>query len=319
MAKKVIDFLKTLATKAGANLEDEALKTAIASLNPEAELPDELATVIDNGLLSMATAKNNHPEIKKHYFAQAYNGLDSELDAFIAEEKLPDDVVAAIKAEQSSTKRARLVAQKIKELQQQKAAAGKNDKEELNKQIADLNNELRVIKENEQKIHAEYKKQIQDVKMNHVLGGLLGSYKTVFDELDPSTKQITLKAIIERNLGAKKAQLTIDEAGNLQLIGADGANVFGDDHNILTPKAFLDKVMANEKILKVTDQGNNNGSNGSNNGQHFNNGQQRQQFNHANGNSNNGNGGGKKLNHVHNSLVQESLAALEAAGKTSVL
>lgn len=319
MAKKVIDFLKTLATKAGANLEDEALKTAIASLNPEAELPDELATVIDNGLLSMATAKNNHPEIKKHYFAQAYNGLDSELDAFIAEEKLPDDVVAAIKAEQSSTKRARLVAQKIKELQQQKAAAGKNDKEELNKQIADLNNELRVLKEKEQNIHTEYKKQIQSVKMNHVLGGLLGGYKTVFDELDPSTKEITLKAIIERNLGAKKAQLTIDEAGNLQLIGADGANVFGDDHNILTPKAFLDKVMANEKILKVTDQGNNNGSNGSNNGQHFNNGQQRQQFSNANGNSNNGNGGGKRVNHVHNALVQESLAALEAAGKASVL
>lgn len=320
MAKKVLEFLKQLAVKAGANIEDEALKAAFGAVNQDAELPDELVTAIDNGLLSVANAKNNHPEIKKHYFAQAYNGLDNELDEFMKEEKLPDEIVAAIKAETSSTKRARLVAQKIKELQSQKAAAGSKDKEDLNTQIAALNKELREIKEKEQGIHAEYKKQIQNVKMSHVLGGLLGSYKTVFDELDPSTKEITLKAIIDRNLGAKKAQLTLDETGNLLLTGPDGSNVFGNDHNILTPKAFLDQVMANEKILKVTDAGNNNSSNGSN-GQQFN-GQQRQQFQNGNQNNgaNNANGNGsQKKNGVLNSLIQESLSSLESAGKTPVL
>lgn len=318
MAKKVIDFLKTLAIKAGANLEDEALKTALATINPEAEVPDEVATTIDNGLLSMATAKNNHPEIKKHYFAQAYNGLDKELEDFMEAEKVPDDIRATIKAEQSSTKKAVLLTNKIKELTAAKASAGTKDKEDLNKQIADLNKELREIKDNEQKIHADYKKQIQNVRMGHVLGGLLGGYKTVFDELDPSTKEITLKAIIDRNLSAKKAQLTIDEAGNLMLTGTDGANVFGDDHNILTPKAFLDKVMANEKILKVTENSNNNSSNGSQNGQQFQNGQQRQQFqNNGNNNGNNGNAG--KKNGMLSTLLQESQAALELAGKSSVL
>jgi hypothetical protein len=314
MAKKVIDFLKSLAAKAGANVEDEALKTAFAAVNADAELPDELVTAIDNGLLSVANAKNNHPEIKKHYFAQAYNGLDKELDDFIAEEKLPEEMVAAIKAEQSSTKRAKLVALKIKDLQQQKANAGKSDKEELNNQIAVLNKELRDIKDKEQAIHADYKKQIQEVKMGHVLGGLLGSYKTVFDELDPATKEITLKSIINKNLGIKKAQLSLDESGNLALIGADGANVFGDDHRPLTPKAFLDSIMANEKILKVTENSNNNSSNGSN-GQHFN-GQQRQQFNNGNQNQN-GNAG--KKNTVLASLLQESQTALDLAGKSPVL
>lgn len=317
MAKKVIEFLKTLAVKAGANIEDEALKTALAAVNQDAELPDELVTAIDNGLLSVANAKNNHPEIKKHYFALAYNGLDKELEDFMEAEKLPDEVRAAIKAEQSSTKKAVLLTNKIKELTAAKGAAGNKDKEDLNTQIAALNKELRDIKDKEQGIHADYKKQLQNVKKSHVLGGMLASYKTVFDDWDSSTKDITLNAIISKNLAAKKAELTIDEAGNLLLIGTDGNSVFGTDHNILTPKAFLDQVMANEKILKVTDQGNNNSSNGSN-GQHSN-GQQRQQFNnHQNNGNSNGNGGGKK-NPVLQQLIQESQQSLEEAAKTSVL
>lgn len=317
MAKKVIDFLKTLAIKAGANLEDEALKTAIGALNPDAELPDELATAIDNGLLSVASAKN-HPEIKKHYFAQAYNGLDKELEDFIAEEKLPDDVVAAIKSETSSTKRAKLLAIKIKELEGKKANAGKSDKEELSRQIVDLNNQLREIKDREQAIHTDYDKKLKDVKKSHVLGGLLSSYKTVFDEWDPTTKNITLNAIITKNLAAKKAELSLDDRDDLILVSADGTGVFGDDNRQLTPKSFLDQVMANEKILKVTENSNNNSSNGSQNGQQFQNGQQRQQFqNNGNNNGNNGNAG--KKNGMLSTLLQESQAALELAGKSSVL
>lgn len=318
MAKKVADLLKTLATKAGANVEDEALKTALSNLPPDLEVSDELATAIDNGLLSLSAAKNNHPEIKNHYFAQAYKGLDSELDNFLESEKLPEEILAEIKGEKSSTKRAVIVARKIKELEGKKANANKGDKDQYVQQIADLNKELREIKDKEQSIHADYKKQIQDVKMNHVLGGLLSGYKTRFDDLDAATKETVLKNIITKNLGTKQAAFALDEQGNLKLVGSDGNNVFGEDHTPLTPKKFLDKVMADEKIIVVNDAGN--GNNGSNGQQNYN-GQQRQQsFQNGNGHrpSDNGNGG-KKVNSTLQALLNESQQALDASKASSVI
>ena len=322
MSKKVADFLKALATKAGANIEDETLKTALSNLPPDLELPDELATPIDNGLLSLSAAKNNHPDIKKHYFGQAYKGLDAELDAFLELEKLPDEIVSEIKKESSSTRRAIIVAQKIKELEGKKASASKGDKEQYVQQIAELNNQLREIKEKEQGIHAEYKKQIQDVKMNHVLGSILSGYKTRFDDLDNATKETVLKNIITKNLGAKQATFALDEQGNLKLVGNDGSNVFGEDHTPLTPKKFLDKVMADEKIIVVNDTGNT-GTTGSNNGQYSNNGsqgqyngQQRQNF--QNQNSGNGNNG-KKGNPALQALLNESQQDLEKSTSNGVL
>lgn len=319
MAKKVADFLKALAVKAGANIEDEALKAALSTLPPDLELPDELATSIDNGLLSMSAAKNNHPDIKKHYFGQAYNGLDAEIAEYLKNEKLPEEVVAEIMKESSSTKRAIIVAQKIKDLEGKKANASKGDKDQYVTQIAELQNQLREIKEKEQGIHADYKKQIQDVKMNHVLGSILSGYKTRFDDLDAVTKETVLKNIITKNLGSKQAAFALDDQGNLKLVGNDGSNVFGEDHTPLTPKKFLDKVMADEKIIVVNDAGN--GANGSTNGQNSNNGsqgqyngQQRQYF--PNNNQNSGNGNGKKVNTALQQLLNESQKDLELNGSS---
>src|SRR5688572_22869280 len=152
MAKKLSEFLKNLIVKAGGNPDDEALKGAMAAINGDIELADEVTTAIDNGLLSIATAKNNYPELKNHYFAQAYKGLDSEIDKFIEGEKLDDDVINELKAEGSSTKRAVLLAKKIKELEGKKSNAGKTDTDKLNAQITDLNNQLRAEKEAKQSL-----------------------------------------------------------------------------------------------------------------------------------------------------------------------
>lgn len=314
MPKKVAEFLKSLLTKSGINLEDEAIKTAIAAVNQDIEVPDEIATAIDNGLLSLASAKNNHPDIKGHYYAAAYDGLDKELDALMEAEKLPDELRRDIKQEKSSTKRAVLLTQKIKDLTAQKANANKGDKEELNRQIAELNTQLREIKDKEQAIHADYKNQLRQKDMGYALRGILGTYKTVYDEMDASTKDIVLDAIIKKNLNARNAEFTIDQNGNLVLQTKDGSNLFSDDHRPLNPKMFLDQVLASEKALKVTDTGNANNNFGPNNGRQNNSG-------HANGanfhnnqnqnNSGNGNNGGGKKNPVLASLVNESLAALE--------
>lgn len=309
MPKTAADFLKELAIKAGVKIDDEAIKPLLAA--PELaniNIPDALITGIDNGLLSLDAAKNNHSAIKGHYFSMAYDGLDKELVRYIDENKLPDEIKNEILAEKSSTKRAVLLAAKIRELEEKKASSGKGEKDSLQQQINDLNAQLRAEKDKEAGIRAEYEGKLKDVKMGYTLGSLLGGYKTIYDDLDGEVKDITLKAIINKSLNADAAELTVDDSGQLILRKKDGSNFFGEDNRLLTPKSYLDKIMSRDKILKVSDQNQNQNQNGNGNGakSHLNNNgnQQRQGQQNGNGNQNAG-------NQTLSTLADQALAALE--------
>lgn len=315
MPKSAKDFLTVLLTKAGVKLDEEAIQTALSSADlATVQIPDALITPIDNGLLSIQSAKNNHPEIKSHYKAELLDGLDKELSRIMDDHKIPDEVKAELIAEKSSTKRMALLTQKVRELEEKKANSGKGEKDVLQQEITKLNNELRDIKAKEQGIHEDYKKQLLDVKMGHSLGQLLGSYKTKFDELPANVKADTLKAIINNSLTADGAEFSVDEAGQIQLRKKGGDNFFGDDHNIMTPKTYLDKILARDKILITTDQSQNNNTGGGANSHNRNNGQtfQRQNQN-QNGSGNNGGNNRNAANPV-SSLVDEALAAFKGNG-----
>jgi hypothetical protein len=306
MPKTAADFLKELAIKAGVKIDDETIQPLLAA--PELaniSIPDALITGIDNGLLSLDAAKNNHSAIKGHYFSQAYDGLDKEIARFIEDHKLPDDVRAEILAEKSSTKKAVLLAAKIKSLEEQKANSGKGEKDTLQQQINDLNAQLRAEKDQIAGIRAEYEGKLKAKDMSYALRNILGDYKTIYDELDGEVKAITLNAIINKSLNADAAEFTVDESGQLVLRKKDGTNFFGEDNRLLTPKSYLDKIMSRDKILKVTDQNQNQNGNGNGAKSHLNNNGNQQRHNQ------NGNGDGKAVNHTLSSLADEAIAALE--------
>lgn len=318
--KKVVDFLKSLIVKAGMNPEDEAIKAALGELGPDLEISEDLITPIDNGLLSISTAKNNHPEVKKHYFGQAYSGLDAELEALMQAEKLPEEVVAEIKQETSSTKRAAKLAIKIKELEAKKSGANKGDTQKLNDQIADLNNQLRAAKEATTEAEKKHVSAIKDVKKSYALNQLLAGYKTIHDGLDPETKNIILSAVINKNLNAKKANWDVDDSNNLLLMGEGNTNLFGEDNRQLTPKTFLDQVLANEKMLVVNDSSNDNNNQNQNsnrpNGQYSNNNGRNGNTNFNNGNQNNNNGN-RKPNTVLLELIENAQKDIQANGSNN--
>lgn len=319
MPKTVAEFLTMLATKAGVKIDDEKIKPLLAA--PElagVTIPDELVTPIDNGLLSIASARNNHPDLKNHYFSQAYDGLDKELDRFVEEAGVPEEVKTEIKAEKSSTKRAVLIANKIRELEQKKANSGQGEKAELQKQIDSLHAELRTEKEGIKKIRQEYEQKLKDKDMAYNLRNVLTKYKTIYDELPVQVKDITLKALIENELQADSAVLSVDESGQLIIRKKDGSNLFGEDNRVFTPETWLDKTMSRNKILVVNDPNQNQNSNNSNSGggnsgannmrhPQNNNGQNQNQ------NNNNGSGSGKAASGV----LKELLANAEKDINTS--
>lgn len=315
MPKSGKEFLTLLLTKAGVKVDADAIKTALET--PElatVQIPDELVTSIDNGLLSVAAAKNNHSEIMGHYKAQVFDGLDKELERFMADEKLPEEVITELKGERSSFKRAVLLAAKIKALEQQKASSGKGEKDTLQQEINRLNTELRAEKDKEAAIRAEHAKQLNEVRMGYSLGQLLGKYKTKFDELPSSVKESTLKALINNSLNADSAELTVDDNGGLIIRKKDGSNFFGEDNRLYTPDSYLDKIFARDKILIVNDQNQNNNNSGKGASSHLNNNGQNHQRQNNNGGNNNG--GGKGASPVMSSLIGDALKALEPNGQS---
>lgn len=240
------DLLKKLLTKAGVAYDGDF----------SADIPDEVATGVDNNLMTLAAAVNNHPQVKKVYFAQAYNGLDAEINDLITEFGLSDEIKAEIERAGGSTKKAVALARKIKETA---ASANPADKDAATKHaaaISDLHSKLAIEVKKQTDLEAKYNNDLKQIKVGTKLQGLLGGYKTVFDDMPADAKEAAINSLLSKALQDSDADFTFDEKGNLSLIKKDGTNLFGDNHTLVTPASFIDKSLS--KILKVTDpkQGN---------------------------------------------------------------
>ncbi len=242
------ELINNLTQKAGIAADDADLKALLAS--PELaniKVPDTLSAAIDSGLLSIDAAKNNHPDIKKKYFADAYDGMDKQLIALVANDTFDQADLDEIKAEKSTSKKAELIVSKLKAA---KASAKGADKDEINRQLAAAHEVARLAKAEVETVKQGYEGKIKDIQLKAAIKAVFGNYKTIYDELPAPVRAASMEAIIMQGLQDKNAELKTDEQGNLQLVSKDGSNVFGENHVQLTPQSFLDKTFA--PILKVS-------------------------------------------------------------------
>lgn len=244
----VIDLIKGLASKANVAPDDANLNTLLSAQGlSEVQVPDELVTSFNTGLLSIEAAKSNHPDIKKKYFADAFDGMDKFLISQIEKDTFDDTELAEIKAEKSTSKKIELVVSKLKE---KRATADPVDKAKINQQLEAAHAAARTAKEEAENIRKEYEGKIKNIHTKAAIRAMIGSYKTVYDNLPGTARDAAIEALIEKSLQDKQAILEADENGQLQLRTKDGSNVFGSNHVQLTPQSFLDQTFA--PILNVS-------------------------------------------------------------------
>src|SRR3972149_3148251 len=112
----ICEYINRLAQSAGIAKDDKALVDFLSNSEvSKISIADEVAGKIEKSLLTFDSAKN-HPELKKHYTAQALNGVDSAIDTLADELGLDDTTKAEIKAETSSYKKVPIVAKKARDL-----------------------------------------------------------------------------------------------------------------------------------------------------------------------------------------------------------
>lgn len=248
MPKNVVEVLKDLAAKAGIAADDANLTALLGTQGlTEIQVADEVVNSLNTGLLSIEAAKNNHPDIKKKYFADAFDGIDKLLLSQVEKDTFDDAELSEIKAEKSTSKKLEIIVSKLKE---KRTAADPADKAKINQQLEAAHAAARVANEEKEKIKKEYEEKIKIIHTKSAVRSMLGGYKTVYDDLPPGVRDAAIEALIEKSLQDKQAMLVADENGQLQLRTKDGNNVFGSNHVQLTPQSFLDQTFA--PILKVS-------------------------------------------------------------------
>lgn len=242
------ELINNLAAKAGIATDDAKLKSLLASPELAAIQVDEtISTALENGLLSLEAAKNNHPAIKAVYTAAAYDGMDKHLLKLVESETFDQADLDEIKAEKSTSKKQELIISKLKAAA--KSAKGA-DKDEINRQLAAAHEAARLAKAEVETVKKGYENKIKDIQLKAAIKSVFGNYKTIYDELPPAVRTATMEAIIMQGLQDKNAELRVDDNGTLQLVAKDGTNVFGSNNVQLTPSSFLDQTFA--PVLKVS-------------------------------------------------------------------
>ena len=241
------EFLNATFLNAGLDIENEALKSLVTAA-ASSQIEDSLVSKFNESYLTVNSAKNN-PELRKHFYALALNGLDAEIDGTIAELGLDESAVERIKGEKSSFKRASLLAKTIKELESQKANSGSaSAKAEIQAKIDSLNAEVVRLRDEKVKAVSEVENRYKGEINNILLNGFFGSY----DYSAPVSKDVNVKIarqLIEEEI-AKKGYKLDNENGSFKLSTPEGLEVFENNQKVGF-KEFSERLLAQHNLLAV--------------------------------------------------------------------
>lgn len=253
--KNIGQLIQHLATKAGIDAADPNLVNVLSNAElSKVPVHSDLVTGIDNSLLSISQATDNHPDIKKKYHAQAMNAFDKKMEEVMAASGLSEEKIDELKGEKSTYKRFELLSAALKEAGTvKKDGQTAEEKSALQKQVDDLLEASKKAKKDfDSSLSAEKEARRTD-RIRYELKSMLGGIKTVFDDLPGGAKEAALDSIINKALQDKKASFDFDDTDTFILKGEGDTSVVGANSTKYTPKTFIDEVLAQNKVLKVSD------------------------------------------------------------------
>lgn len=252
--KTVGDLIVAFAEKAGIDKNDKHLIDILSSAElSKVPIHSELTQAMDEKLINIDVAKDNHPEIGSKYKSEALNALDKTMLRIMDDRQLPDVIKNDLLGIKSSYKRFEALVNKINEEADKKAQTlNETDKNTLSQNIDKLQAELKKEKEEREKDKTDHEAQRKSDRIDYRKRNMLNSGATIYDELDPEVKYISLSTLVDKALSDKNLEFTFDDKGDMQLLNKDGTKHYGANNTVVTPKAFVDSLMAQNKIWKVT-------------------------------------------------------------------
>lgn len=250
MPVKIGTVLNKLAARLGV---DATTPEFIELLSANVDVPDSIASAFETARVLTPDSAKNDPELKKMFFAQALNGVDSRISALLDEYQVPEDLRAEISGAGSTFDKVPLLGKAIKALEAQKVGATAGEKANLQQQInalqAEKANEIAKINEQHTAEIGQYVERLQSMAVR----GKISGKKLDTTKFDPETMQDIAFNMLNKALTQKGAKI-VNQNDTFVLKRAEDETLdYYENNQAVTLDSFIDQVLANNKLLAVTD------------------------------------------------------------------
>jgi hypothetical protein len=273
MAKPLATLIHELAIKAGIPKDHASLISLLSNADlSKITIPDDIVGEMEANLHTLDSAK---PKLKATLFAEALNGVDSELARTMEELQLDDAIKTELLGEKSTPKRAAMLAKKIQELESKKAGTSKDvDKQKLVDEINALKNEkakiLNDFNAEKKSLLDGFDSRVVDMELKNLLSGYQYALP---DDMDQRIKVETAMSTLRMAFANDGVTVKLIDGKPALVTAKDGSEYFDKSNNKKDLKSYTDGTLALNKLLKASGgAGGNAGNNGANG-----NGQQQQQ------------------------------------------
>lgn len=244
------EFINSALQKAGIAADNEYLKRVLQ--NPELTketVPDEIVSQFNSTLLTLDQAKTNY-DLKNHFYGAALAPVEKELQNLATAYELSDEEIAEINAVKSTFSKIPALKAKLDNAIQRKAAAAGGDKNQHAQEIVRLNAEIAAAKAEmanaTQRISSEYENKFVDM----ALSNFMNQYSFT-DAIPKDVAAMTARNIFEQTVNSKRAKYKLVN-NELTLVNADDESLpFMQENQPVQFKAFVDKIVADNKLLKT--------------------------------------------------------------------
>jgi len=248
---KASELISKLAKDAGIEQDNEALKAVLSDPKlSEVDLPDDFTGAITSKLMTLDSAKNN-PDIAKAFKGQYLGTVNRDVEKFLKDNELPDEVIEQVQAESDSLARLRAAMKVYAEHKENTykeqylknapdAEKFKQREDELSNMVNKLKGEV-ALKDNEKaNLRKELEQQFEQERVNWSINQQLAGY-----EFSDSIPKDDARLLINAKLSTLPYVFRKGTDGQIGVYQKDDPSLVAfEDNKELTVKDVLDKIAA---------------------------------------------------------------------------
>ena len=248
---KIGTLIEKLFKKAGIDTTTEELKPLFAL---DTEVSDDTIGKVDKNLLTIEAAKSNS-EVNKALRQSILGVADSKLDELIIELGLnPGEEYAANK--NTYEKMVQLTKLAHEAGKKSSGANNKQTADDFAKKEADYNKQLKELKDGLAAKETEFKSTRENDLTSFELQKILLGKEYIFPkEMDTNLKVNTALGAVQQELTKKGFSIKRTETGQLVIVNKEGQPAYSETNEALEPNTFIDGALAQNKLLKINDAG----------------------------------------------------------------
>lgn len=248
------EFLNTMAAKLGAQQNPHLVSLLANNQLTQAEIHDDLANLLNTGLMSLDGAKNNS-DVQNHFKPIILKGVDERLDAIAKQFGFETELAA----EKSTYKRAEIIASKMQALidaEKNKNGQPSEKENQLNQQLQQLQSQLQTAIAAKDGEIAQLKQAHESQLLSMLIDAELGDKPYANDAIPRNVNVMTARNLVDAML-KEKGVIAINDNGTLRLKQAANPTLDYMDEGFkpVSFSSFADKVLADSKMLRVSTAG----------------------------------------------------------------